>query len=1219
MKRFFWKSVRGTTLALAMVAALISQARAAVLPDLFTETPIITKGLPSPTSMAIAPDGRIFVCRQDGIVAVVKNGTLLSTPFVTVPSAVLGEQGLLGIALDPNFSANQQIYLHYTATNPVAYSRVSRFTAVGDVADPASEYVVVDIVHPGGPSNHSGGAIGFAPDGKLLMTIGYHKVTTYAQTLTNVYGKILRFNADGTIPTDNPFYNTATGVNRAIYAYGLRNPYTFAVQPGTGRIFINDVGQSTWEEIDELVAGANYGWPVCEGDCAPANGAMTSPLYRYLHGEGTEFGKAIVGGTFYNPAVSQFPNTFYGKYFFQDHVNGWIKTLDPAQGNAIALFATGLLNPVDLKVGPDGRLYYLQRKSYLGGTGGGIATGVIYAISYNGTMAPQITESPANTAVPEGRAATFRVGASGHYPLTYQWKRGSVNIPGANADTYTLEAVTLADSGAIFSCAVTNAYGNATSGSATLQVLVDQPPVPTISLPTAGSFYSGGEVISYTGLAVDPEEGALPASALSWTIVLHHDTHTHPFLGPLDGITGDSFTVPADGETATNTWVRIHLTATDSFGETQETYTDIYPRLVELQVATNPEGLEVYLDGQPQATPASVTSVVGIRRFLNAPAVQLHNGIAYHFDSWLDGGPLDRAVYPPEGGASYVANFRPNAAPVAVENTYAVGSAALVVGAPGVLANDSDLDGDPLQVVLQTGPTHGTLDLQPDGSFTYTPEPGYDGPDSFTYFATDTYANSGVATVQLIRNHAPVGSIDAPQTGALYAGGDVIPFAGSGIDSEDGALAAGAFTWWVSFHHDGIDEAVQGPLPGITSGSFSVPTDGPATVNTAYRVTLMVTDSAGLTHLSARDIAPRITQVNLGTVPSGLSLSLDQTLTPTPSTTPVVVGMNRAVAAPTPQTLNGVTYRFASWSDGGANGHTINPSESGLTLTATYQANQVPTAIPESYNPASGVAFNVAAPGVLGNDSDADGDALQATLVSGPSHGSVTLNPNGSFTYTSVAGYAGSDSFTYAATDGFNSSVPTTVGLTVGIVLAAPTGVLAADGTYTNKIRVVWAKVTGATHYRVYRAASPGGTKTALGTWTTATGYDDLTVNPGEVYYYCLQAAKSSTGAQAGLFSPEDPGWEALSPPSGVSATDGTSSGAVTITWNVAAGATHYRVYRANSPTLGKTAISTWQSGTSFVDTTGKRGVVYYYSVRAAVDAAGTRYSRDSDMDAGYR
>jgi hypothetical protein len=173
-------------------------------------------------------------------------------------------------------------------------------------------------------------------------------------------GKMLRINSDGTIPAGNPFFNTTVGNNRSIWAFGLRNPFTFAFQPGTGRMFINDVGEVTWEEINDGIAGSNYGWNLSEGPTTKPQ--FRAPLFAYQHGFSATTGCAIAGGAFYNPATVQFPQNFVGQYFFADLCSGWIRVFDPATGTA-AGFATNISSPVDLKVGADGSLYYLARGS----------------------------------------------------------------------------------------------------------------------------------------------------------------------------------------------------------------------------------------------------------------------------------------------------------------------------------------------------------------------------------------------------------------------------------------------------------------------------------------------------------------------------------------------------------------------------------------------------------------------------------------------------------------------------------------------------------------------------------------------------------------------------------------------------------------------------------------------------------------------------------------
>jgi glucose/arabinose dehydrogenase len=222
----------------------------ATLPSGFQET-ILASGLASPTAIAVAPDGRVFVCLKAGQLRVIKNGVLLATPFVSLTVDSSGERGLIGVTLDPNFATNQFVYVQYTVppTSLVpAHNRVSRFIANGDVAG-GSETILVEL-SPQSASLHNAGAIHFRPppDGKLYIATGDNGTPANAQALGNLHGKILRINADGTIPTDNPFFTIATGVNRAIWAMGLRNPFTFAVQPMSGRLFVNDVGQDTWED-----------------------------------------------------------------------------------------------------------------------------------------------------------------------------------------------------------------------------------------------------------------------------------------------------------------------------------------------------------------------------------------------------------------------------------------------------------------------------------------------------------------------------------------------------------------------------------------------------------------------------------------------------------------------------------------------------------------------------------------------------------------------------------------------------------------------------------------------------------------------------------------------------------------------------------------------------------------------------------------------------------
>ncbi|MGH9369020.1 MAG: PQQ-dependent sugar dehydrogenase, partial [Thermoanaerobaculia bacterium] len=606
--------------------------------------------LASPTAFAIAPDGRIFVCEQAGKLRVIKNGTHLSTPFLTVTVSSVGERGLLGIAFDPAFAVNGFLYVYYTATTPAIHNRVSRFTASGDVAVIGSETILLELDNLSSATNHNGGALHFGLDGKLYIAVGENATGSNAQTLANLLGKLLRLNKDGTIPTDNPFYATASGKNRAIWARGLRNPFTFAVQPGTGRIFINDVGQATWEEINDGQAGANYGWPTTEGPTT--NPSFETPVYYYSSSAGSDC--AITGGAFYNPASVQFPSSYVGDYFFADYCGGWIHRLDAAGYTSSSNFATGLTLPVDLTVGADGSLYYLSR---------GSSTGV-FRIQYTLNTPPTITVHPQSRTVTVGGSATFSVSASGTPPLSYQWQRNGVDISGATASSYTIVSAQLSDNLATFRCRVTNAYGNATSNSATLNVTANLTPTATITAPAAGTTYAGGNTINYSGTGTDPEDGTLPASAFEWEVVFHHDTHTHPFIAPTSGSKTGSFVVPTTGETADNVWYRIHLTVTDSASLTHSTYTDIVPRKATISLRTSPAGLQVTLDGQPVTTPADIVSVVGIQRVLGVVSPQTQGATTYTFASWSDGGAATHTISTPASNTTYTANFTgPTATP----------------------------------------------------------------------------------------------------------------------------------------------------------------------------------------------------------------------------------------------------------------------------------------------------------------------------------------------------------------------------------------------------------------------------------------------------------------------------------------------------------------------------------------------------------------------------
>jgi glucose/arabinose dehydrogenase len=229
------------------------------LPSGFAETRVAT-GLSSPTAMAFAPDGRLFVAQQGGELRVIRNGALLTQPFLTVSVNSSGERGLLGVAFDPNFATNSFVYVYYTTSTTPIHNRLSRFTASAanpDIVAAGSEVQLLNLPNLSSATNHNGGAIHFGTDGKLYIAVGENANSANAQALNTTLGKLLRINADGTIPSDNPFLGQTTGMNQAIWAMGLRNPFNFAIDRTNGRIHLNDVGQDTWEEVNQGLAGSN--------------------------------------------------------------------------------------------------------------------------------------------------------------------------------------------------------------------------------------------------------------------------------------------------------------------------------------------------------------------------------------------------------------------------------------------------------------------------------------------------------------------------------------------------------------------------------------------------------------------------------------------------------------------------------------------------------------------------------------------------------------------------------------------------------------------------------------------------------------------------------------------------------------------------------------------------------------------------------------------------
>jgi glucose/arabinose dehydrogenase len=630
---------------LLKVEQLEDRSTPTTLPAGFTEQ-VIATGIDNPSSMEVAPDGRVFVALQNGQVKVVQDGVVRPTPLFDLDTRSNGELGLLGFTLDPDFATNGYVYAYYrpaVATGAVEFNRVSRFTTDGSVVLPGTELVLIDldpILPPGENGTHNGGAMHFGPDGKLYIATGDNAHGQLAQSLASTAGKILRLNPDGSIPDDNPttfagLAGTPAGKYRAIYAVGFRNPFTFDVQPGTGRIFVNDVGASAFEEINELLPGRNYGWPGVEG--AGTNPAYTNPVYQYAHGAfGTpDFPRAITGGAFYTPPANNFPARYAGDYFFADFIANFIQTYDPATGQ-VSPFATDLTKGgvIDLDTAPNGDLYYLAR----GETG--LDAG-LYRLRF--ANAPAIAVQPVGVRLNVGQSTTLSVSANGAGPLRYQWSRDGVAIPGATGSTYTVPAVSLGDHAASYRVVASNDFGSVESTAAVLVVTRSDPPTAAITSPDADPLrpdtnsYVSGQTFTFTGVGADPEAGPLPASALTWTVEYHTGAASRPFVPPTAG-GSVTFTIPtATPYTAADVFFRVILTARDADGHEGATYRDLKPVTANVTVAASAPGVDVLLGGQPVGRVHTYLGVAGIERTLEVPAEVTVDGAVWRFVGWFDG------------------------------------------------------------------------------------------------------------------------------------------------------------------------------------------------------------------------------------------------------------------------------------------------------------------------------------------------------------------------------------------------------------------------------------------------------------------------------------------------------------------------------------------------------------------------------------------------------
>lgn len=642
MKHFIRAGVITSVVALTSLLSIsLASPTHAAPPADFEKTPLVS-GLNQPTDFRFMPNGEVYIAEKGGAIKIYHDGQLHDEPLITL--AVLQtdqdeERGLLGIQPDPNFATNGYLYVSYTTAQN--HDRLSRITVTGDTASLASEVILIESDQLGNIYHH-GGEVQIGPDGKLYWAMGMNTYNPNSQNLSNVHGKILRMNLDGTAPADNPFVSTPGAVPQ-IWAYGLRNPFRFTFTPN-GKLITGDVGGDTWEELNVVTKGANYGWPAVEGTCA--NCPYANPIYSYHHTPPPAKAGSITSAMVYTG--STFPSQYTNKFFIADYTLGWIKylTFDSGYTSFISeqMFDDDAGTTVKLSQGPDGNMYQMT-----------IFPGALYKIAPSGgNRAPTAVIS----ATPTNGLAPLNVQFSGtgssdpeNTPLTYQWDFGdgtTANVATPPTKTYTTNGTR--------TVTLTVSDGQKTA-TATQKITVGSTaPTAHISAPANNSHYNAGDTINFAGTGTDAQDGTLPQSAYSWKVIFHHADHVHPFR---DNITGSSnnVVIPRDADNIDTTWYEIVLTVTDSSGLQATDSIAIKPNLVQLTFTSNHQDASYTIDGIPKTGTYTEQAVVGVNRVLDATSPQYVPGGQYIFNSWSDGQPKSHTITTPAANATYSINF----------------------------------------------------------------------------------------------------------------------------------------------------------------------------------------------------------------------------------------------------------------------------------------------------------------------------------------------------------------------------------------------------------------------------------------------------------------------------------------------------------------------------------------------------------------------------------